>query len=678
MEWLRQQALGTQLKIVVFLVLSLTSVIMGVTTYQRASQIFVGQSVADAQSQLSMLSNQLGDQYQGYLLQAKRFNTVLLDSYLPNLTQSETLQELGQSQYVELLSNGQALTEYFEPFDRFTAATGAVATLFAPTKNGDFVRIATSLKGEKNERAFASLLGREHPAFESIMSQRPYQAMVSLFGSRYLTYYYPVVRGNDVIALSFVGLTLDDVMYEVFSGLKNVVWGETGYTIVLDASIGNEGRYLLHPIFGETENIQTLTLPDGSRPFSHLFNQEKGVITYPFEMSDGRVDVKHMAFIRVPNWNWIIMGGAFELELGKESHVFLLSLAWQFSIGGVLLFIIITWYINRTFKPLSTLTLALTELGTGNFTQRFDSDEGAGRNELRLLSCAARAMTDSMGHMVLSAQRTALEGASSASEIDAMSHEVTQHISGVKIELTQMISAVDQLSVSSQEIASQIEFLSSGILEVDNLTQAGIAHLGGGIATVNRVVTEQQALNEKVQGLNSQADHIRSVIHIIGEVAEQTNLLALNAAIEAARAGEAGRGFAVVADEVRTLAAKTQGSIADIERIVSALVLEVSQVSTFMRSVTEQGEDMVKQLSSTQADMKHIGQYMGVSSSQAQSIAATTEEQAQATSSLSEQASAIDALSERVALAAGESMHRANALVETTSTLTQELAKFRT
>ncbi|WP_436323751.1 Cache 3/Cache 2 fusion domain-containing protein [Vibrio cidicii] len=678
MEWLRQQALGTQLKVVIFFVLSLTSVMMGATTYYRASQTLVAQSVADAQSQLAMLSIQLSDQYQGYLLQAKRFNSVLLDSYLPNLTQSSTLQELGQSQYAELLSDGQPLTANFEPFDRFTAATGAVATLFAPTQKGDFVRIATSLRDHNQERAFATRLGREHPAFKNILSHRAYQAVVSLFGSRYLTYYHPVLQGNKVVAISFVGLPLDEVMDEVFAGLKNVVWGDTGYTIVLDAAIGHEGRYLLHPNFDETENIQTLVLPDGSRPFSHLFRQEEGVITYPFEMSNGKVDVKHMAFIRVPDWNWMIMGGAFESELGKESHAFLRSLAWQFSVGGIVLFVILTWYINRTFKPLSSLTLALTNLGTGDFTQHFDRDEVTGRNELRLLSHAAKAMTDSMRSMVQSAQHAALEGASSANDIDAMSQEVTQHVSGVKSELTQMISAIDQLSISSQEIASQIEHLSGGILEVESLTQAGTSSLGRGIATVHRVVAEQRALNEKVQGLNSQADRIRSVIHIIGEVAEQTNLLALNAAIEAARAGEAGRGFAVVADEVRSLAAKTQGSISDIERIVTALVLEVSEASTSMHLVTEQGEEMVRQLVTTQSDIKHIGQHMNTSSSQAQSIAATTEEQAQATTSLSEQAAAIDVLSEQVELAVGESKHRANALVETTSTLSAVLAKFRT
>nr|OEE24297.1 hypothetical protein OAM_17170 [Vibrio cyclitrophicus ZF14] len=134
----------------------------------------------------------------------------------------------------------------------------------------------------------------------------------------------------------------------------------------------------------------------------------------------------------------------------------------------------------------------------------------------------------------------------------------------------------------------------------------------------------------------------------------------------------------MVADEVRSLAAKTQGSISDIERIVTALVLEVSEASTSMHLVTEQGEEMVKQLVTTQSDIKHIGQYMNTSSSQAQSIAATTEEQAQATTSLSEQAAAIDVLSEQVELAVGESKHRANALVETTSTLSAVLAKFRT
>ncbi|WP_391091838.1 Cache 3/Cache 2 fusion domain-containing protein [Vibrio sp. NH-UV-68] len=678
MEWLRQKALGTQLKIVVFCVLGLTSLTMGGAIYQQAAHTLVGQSVFDAQRQLSMLSTQLGDQYQGYLLQAKRLNDVLLDRYLPNISVSTMSKQLGQSHYHELMTDGRSITSLFEPLDQFTAVTGAVATIFAPTRDGDFVRITTSLRNERNDRAFATQLGREHPAFQSLQSKQPYQSLVSLFGSRYLTYYFPIVKNNQVIALSFVGLPLDEVMSEVFSGLRDVVWGETGYTIVLDASIGNEGQYLLHPKFDSDENIKELVLPDGSRPFSHMFNKDSGVISYPFEMSNGEVDVKHMAFTRVPNWNWMVMGGAFELELGKESAVFLTSLAWQFSIGGVVLFVVLTWYINKTFTPLSTLTSTLSDLGKGDWTKRFNNDTEAGRNELRLLSQAAEAMTESVRGMVTSAQVTAQQGVKSANDIDVIANDVTGHVSDVKTELTQMVSAVAQLSTSSQEIATQIEHLSGSIIEVDSLTQTGIGHLGQGIETVHRVVDEQQKLNDKVQGLNQQADHIRSVIHIIGEVAEQTNLLALNAAIEAARAGEAGRGFAVVADEVRSLAAKTQGSIADIEGIVSALVQEVADTSGTMRLVTEQSEAMMAQLSNTQRDMSHIGEYMSASSAQAQSIAATTEEQAQATASLSEQASVIDELSEQVNHAAKASTRHAHALVADITKLTQALALFRT
>ncbi|XHY20790.1 hypothetical protein ViNHUV68_14970 [Vibrio sp. NH-UV-68] len=372
------------------------------------------------------------------------------------------------------------------------------------------------------------------------------------------------------------------------------------------------------------------------------------------------------------------MGGAFESELGKESAVFLTSLAWQFSIGGAILFAVLTWYINKTFSPLSTLTSTLTDLGNGDWTKTFKNETTAGHNELRLLSEAAAAMTESVREMVMSAQITAQQGLKSASDIDVVSDDVTGHVSGVKTELSQMVSAVEQLSTSSQEIATQIEQLSGSIIEVDSLTQTGIGHLGLGIETVRQVVDEQQKLNDKVQGLNQQADHIRSVIHIIGEVAEQTNLLALNAAIEAARAGEAGRGFAVVADEVRSLAAKTQGSIADIEGIVSALVQEVADTSGTMRLVTEQSETMMEQLSNTQRDMGHIGEHMSASSAQAQSIAATTEEQAQATASLSEQAAVIDTLSEKVNHAAKTSARHAHTLVADITKLTQALALFRT
>jgi len=103
-----------------------------------------------------MLSTQLGSQYQGYLLQAKRLNSVLLDRYLPSVSVSTTSKLWGQSHYHELMTSGRFTTPSFQSLDQFTAVTGAVANIFASTRDGDFVHITTSLRNERNERVFAT------------------------------------------------------------------------------------------------------------------------------------------------------------------------------------------------------------------------------------------------------------------------------------------------------------------------------------------------------------------------------------------------------------------------------------------------------------------------------------------------------------------------------------------
>ena len=187
--------------------------------------------------------------------------------------------------------------------------------------------------------------------------------------------------------------------------------------------------------------------------------------------------------------------------------------------------------------------------------------------------------------------------ASAAEELSAVTEQTSAGVNSQKVETDQVATAMHEMTATVQEVARNAEEASASRRRRRPQAREGDKVVGEAIAQIERLASEVVRSTEAMGVLQQESDKIGSVMDVIKSVAEQTNLLALNAAIEAARAGEAGRGFAVVADEVRSLAQRTQKSTEEIEELVAGLQNGTQQVATMMnnsRSLTDSSVELTR------------------------------------------------------------------------------------
>src|SRR5690606_4599215 len=188
-------------------------------------------------------------------------------------------------------------------------------------------------------------------------------------------------------------------------------------------------------------------------------------------------------------------------------------------------------------------------------------------------------------------------------------------------------TAMNEMAATVQEVARNAEDASRAATSADSEAREGERAVGDAVQQMDRLADEVSRSNEAVSQLKQESEKIGSVLDVIKAVAEQTNLLALNAAIEAARAGEAGRGFAVVADEVRGLAQRTQKSTEEIEGLIGGLQQGTQQAAALMDSSRALTENTVELTRRAGARLVDIAMAVSTIQSMNQQIAAAAEQQ---------------------------------------------------
>ena len=301
------------------------------------------------------------------------------------------------------------------------------------------------------------------------------------------------------------------------------------------------------------------------------------------------------------------------------------NLLFGCTVLALLLGAIAAWSITRQIViPLRQTLSTVERVAAGDLTHNYDTPR---RDEMGQLQRAVQRMTVGLRELIGGISEGVTQIASAAEELSAVTEQTSAGVNSQKVETDQVATAMHEMAATVQEVARNAEEASEAAVAADQQAREGDKVVGEAIAQIEKLAMEVGNSTEAMSHLKRESDKIGSVLDVIKSVAQQTNLLALNAAIEAARAGEAGRGFAVVADEVRSLAQRTQQSTEEIEELIAGLQSGTLQVATSMdssRSLTDSSVELTRRAGESLGNIKRtVSTIQGMN----QQIAAAAEQQ---------------------------------------------------
>ncbi len=485
-------------------------------------------------------------------------------------------------------------------------------------QRGDMLAISTTVRTKDNRRAIGVAImespqaGEVNPVFAAVLKGDSYTGRALVAGEWQMAAFEPIWDSpsrKEVIGMIAIGYPMESVYRDTRQIVMSIPVGKTGYVGIIGGKGLQRGHYIISKN-GERDGEYIWETRDAQgepiirRIVEKAQTTRNGSILYDryawMNIGETVPRMKTSALTYFAAWDWVILAGMYEddyhgvlikVESAVSRWLRMLALA-----GAIALIVVVaaaTFLARSITAPVENLVNVAQLVAQGNLIEAREKMTAMGKSgkspeeppggapddradETTRLSAAIEKMISDLRSLVGLVQTSCVWLVSSATQMAAASREQESNVASFSAATTQAASSVQEISATSEELARAVQDVKDIATDTATLANSGRSGLEGMENVMNQLADATMTISSKLAVISKKANLISSVVTAISKVADQTNLLSLNASIEAEKAGEQGLGFSVVAREIRRLADQTAAATLDIEQTVTEMQTSVS------------------------------------------------------------------------------------------------------